>query len=244
MTTATLEAANGALRAAVEERLAASPPEHEDKGGCCEGQRFRGDALMETHRHPSSTAFVELLREMQRLHLSKSADYGSEDDPLANVRSGADFVNIEPWRGCMVRIADKVQRLLRRRASCQRSFEFLRCCAAGVTTMRQGSVVVTFRQPAIPAAKIRSTRIAISNQNPAFIALPSLAVCELRGQSEICERDYSRAALERRDEPRVWAAGRMPAGRKDRLGGLAADPKLSPANLPPAHRRQGARQAE
>ena len=111
MTTATLEAANGALRAAVQERLAASPPEHEDKVGCCEGQRFRGDALMETRRHPSSTAFVDLLREMQRLHESKSADYGSEDDPLANVRSGADFVNIEPWRGCMVRIADKVQRL-------------------------------------------------------------------------------------------------------------------------------------
>ena len=66
---------------------------------------------MQAKRHPSSTAFVDLLREMQRLHESKSADYGSEDDPLANVRSGADFVNIEPWRGCMVRIADKVQRL-------------------------------------------------------------------------------------------------------------------------------------
>jgi hypothetical protein len=61
--------------------------------------------------HPSSRRFLELLGEMERLHKSKSADYGSEDDPLANVRSGADFVNIEPWRGCMVRIADKVQRL-------------------------------------------------------------------------------------------------------------------------------------
>ena len=40
---------------------------------------------------------------MRRLHESKSADYGSEEDPLANIRQG--------WRGCMVRIADKVQRL-------------------------------------------------------------------------------------------------------------------------------------
>jgi len=130
MTAETLEQANATLRAAVEERLAATP--------CCEGQpqhvtlgydaktmkdardfiaardefeSFRGDSLLADHRHPSSAAFVRLLEEMQRLHESKSADYGSEEDPLANVRSGADFVNIEPWRGCMVRIADKVQRL-------------------------------------------------------------------------------------------------------------------------------------
>lgn len=97
---------------------------------CCEGQRqhvtlgYDAETMKEardflaareefesSRRHPSSEAFVALLGEMQRLHESKSADYGSEDDPLANIRQGADFVNIEPWRGCMVRIADKVQRL-------------------------------------------------------------------------------------------------------------------------------------
>ena len=111
--TATMEQANEALRTAVRERLAATPQDDHKMAtvSCCEGQRFRGDALLETHRHPSSTAFVDLLREMQRLHESKSLDYGSEEDPLANVRSGAEFVCIEPWRGCMVRIADKVQRL-------------------------------------------------------------------------------------------------------------------------------------
>ena len=105
--TATMAQANEALRTAVRERLAATPQDDHKMAtvSCCEGQP------MQAKRHPSSTAFVDLLREMQRLHLSKSADYGSEDDPLANVRSGADFVNIEPWRGCMVRIADKVQRL-------------------------------------------------------------------------------------------------------------------------------------
>ena len=107
---------------AVRERLANTDPNDEkmigyklDQGDpepvCCEGTRLRGDSLLRDDRHPSSVAFVKLLAEMQRLHESKSADYGSEEDPLANVRSGADFVNIEPWRGCMVRIADKVQRL-------------------------------------------------------------------------------------------------------------------------------------
>ena len=117
--TATLEAANEALRTAVEARMATTPADdpkcvgysHSPTESCCEGTRMRGDSLLKSHRHPSSTAFLELLGEMQRLHESKSADYGSEDDPLANVRSGADFVDIEPWRGCMVRIADKVQRL-------------------------------------------------------------------------------------------------------------------------------------
>jgi hypothetical protein len=60
---------------------------------------------------PGSLPFLELLEEVRQLHLSKSQDYGSESDPLANIRQGAEFVGIEPWRGCMVRVADKVQRL-------------------------------------------------------------------------------------------------------------------------------------
>jgi hypothetical protein len=121
--TLTLEMANDAMRTAVRERLEATPADDPklvgyklDQGdpepeSCCEGQRFRGDALLADRKHPSSVAFLDLLQEMRRLHESKSADYGSEDDPLANIRQGADFVNIEAWRGCMVRIADKVQRL-------------------------------------------------------------------------------------------------------------------------------------
>jgi hypothetical protein len=65
---------------------------------------------------PGSLPFLELLEEVRQLHLSKSQDYGSSSDPLANIRQGAEFVGIEPWRGCMVRIADKVQRL---RTYCQ-----------------------------------------------------------------------------------------------------------------------------
>jgi len=74
-----------------------------------EQQRLRGDGL--TREQPGSLPFLELLEELRTLHLSKSQDYGSESDPLANIRQGAEFVGIEPWRGCMVRVADKVQRL-------------------------------------------------------------------------------------------------------------------------------------
>ena len=75
-----------------------------------EQQRLRGDGITHEQR-PGSLPFLELLEEVRQLHLSKSQDYGSESDPLANIRQGAEFVGIEPWRGCMVRVADKVQRL-------------------------------------------------------------------------------------------------------------------------------------
>ena len=64
-----------------------------------------------SNERPGSLPFLELLEELRQLHLSKSQDYGSESDPLANIRQGAEFVGIEAWRGCLVRVADKVQRL-------------------------------------------------------------------------------------------------------------------------------------
>ena len=113
--TTTLEAANESLRAAVYDRLSNTPADdpkmvgYHPKPSCCEGQRFRGDSLL--REQPGSLPFLELLEEVRQLHLSKSQDYGSQNDPLANIRQGAEFVGIEAWRGCMVRVADKVQRL-------------------------------------------------------------------------------------------------------------------------------------
>lgn len=78
-------------------------------------ERLRGDGIAHVQQ-PGSLPFLELLEELRTLHLSKSQDYGSASDPLANIRQGAEFVGIEPWRGCMVRIADKIQRL---RTYCQ-----------------------------------------------------------------------------------------------------------------------------
>jgi len=76
-------------------------------------ERWRGSGLVQEQpsEQPGSLPFLELLEELRTLHLSKSQDYGSESDPLANIRQGAEFVGIEAWRGCMVRVADKVQRL-------------------------------------------------------------------------------------------------------------------------------------
>jgi hypothetical protein len=73
-------------------------------------ERLARDGIAHEQR-PGSLPFLELLEEVRQLHMSKSQDYGSESDPLANIRQGAEFVGIEPWRGCLVRVADKVQRL-------------------------------------------------------------------------------------------------------------------------------------
>jgi hypothetical protein len=122
MATLTLDEKNAALRAAVERRLYGqrADDEHpvlaEDNEADDEPDPIRGgmsaeEVIQRFAPHPSSRRFLELLDEMAELHRSKSRDYGSEEDPLANIRHGADYVSIEAWRGCMVRIADKVQRL-------------------------------------------------------------------------------------------------------------------------------------
>ena len=114
MTTA-IEDANDLVRAAVamrRERQAAGQPVEEWYDVLRPVTPSDLDTSDEVSSQPTtSRRFLDLLDEMRRLHESKSADYGSETDPLANIRQGAEFVGIEPWRGCMVRIADKVQRL-------------------------------------------------------------------------------------------------------------------------------------
>ena len=61
--------------------------------------------------YPGSLQFLEAIEEIRAIHIKKSQDYGSPADPLANIRGGAELVGIEPWRSCLVRVADKVQRL-------------------------------------------------------------------------------------------------------------------------------------
>jgi hypothetical protein len=106
---ATLEECNAALRQAVETRLA---------GGCCEGERpvcqpAFNPPPVPSAVHPTSARYFDLLQQLRAMHTSKSGDYGcpSGTDPLANIRNGAKFVGIEPWRAAMVRLSDKVTRL-------------------------------------------------------------------------------------------------------------------------------------
>lgn len=105
----TLDEANAMLKAAVAERLASTPADDPKMtgykplpaGSCCEVRQL----------HPSSQAFYDLCDRMKEMHAKKSYDYGSAHDPLANIRNGAQFVGIEPWKGAMVRLSDKVTRL-------------------------------------------------------------------------------------------------------------------------------------
>jgi hypothetical protein len=54
--------------------------------------------------------FRQLCESMANLHDKKSADYGSESDPLANIRASEEL-GIEPWKGALLRLNDKVHRL-------------------------------------------------------------------------------------------------------------------------------------
>jgi hypothetical protein len=55
-------------------------------------------------------AFERVLSELAVLHAKKSLDYGSDIDPLANIRAASDF-GIEPYIGALLRLNDKVHRL-------------------------------------------------------------------------------------------------------------------------------------
>lgn len=54
--------------------------------------------------------YLTILDELRELHLKKAADYGSDEDPLANLRGSAD-VGIEPWLGAYLRLKDKTRRM-------------------------------------------------------------------------------------------------------------------------------------
>ena len=58
----------------------------------------------------SSERFHEILSELGELHDLKQKDYGSGNDPFANVRASAEF-GIPPWLGAVLRLNDKVVRI-------------------------------------------------------------------------------------------------------------------------------------
>lgn len=109
----TLEETNAELKAAVQTRIQnvqAGKP-HEQWYDSDDRVVAIGNSSAPQRERPGSLAFMEAIEEIRQTHLKKSQDYGDPGDPLANVRSGAEFVGIEPWRGCLVRVADKVQRI-------------------------------------------------------------------------------------------------------------------------------------
>lgn len=62
-------------------------------------------------KRKGSQKFHKVLDNLRTIHEQKSSDYGDANDPLANVRRGAELIGVEAWKGCLVRIADKLQRI-------------------------------------------------------------------------------------------------------------------------------------
>ena len=120
-TTKTLEEANAALRDAVSQRLEAkqSPKQADfvDDGDAFAESLKETSALVKAvslYGRPirkGSVEFLAVLDEIKTLHLRKTLDYGDDSDALANIRNGAALIGIEPWRACLIRVADKLQRL-------------------------------------------------------------------------------------------------------------------------------------
>lgn len=106
-----LEESNASLREAVATRIKNAGKPHEHWYDSDDRVVIVGSQEDEPRQRPGSLAFMEIIEEIRQTHLKKSQDYGDPSDPLANVRSGAEMVGIEPWRGCLIRVADKVQRI-------------------------------------------------------------------------------------------------------------------------------------
>lgn len=65
--------------------------------------------LPKTH-HATSLKFKAQLDALWALHRKKAADYGTDNDPLRNIRASEE-VGIEAWRGAWLRAKDKVKRI-------------------------------------------------------------------------------------------------------------------------------------
>lgn len=52
-----------------------------------------------------------MLDEVRQLHCRKSLDYGTDADPLQNIRESAAVVNMQPWAGAILRVCDKMHRI-------------------------------------------------------------------------------------------------------------------------------------
>lgn len=131
-----LEQANKILRQAVQDRIengGAAAAATDCASGLCENEetecneryildaadelkaesetRLPGDSLLSENQRGGSPAVLEILDRAARLHSRKTLDYGSQVDPLYNIRQAAKLVNVPPWKVCLIRMADKLTRM-------------------------------------------------------------------------------------------------------------------------------------
>lgn len=65
---------------------------------------------LDIYTGPGDPRLHALLREIGFLHDKKQEDYGTDEDPFANVRQSEQW-GVPAWVGAMVRLNDKVKRL-------------------------------------------------------------------------------------------------------------------------------------
>jgi len=63
-----------------------------------------------TLRHPLSERFHQILKEVGELHDKKQKDYGTKDDPFANVRGATEF-GLPASMGAFIAMSDIMQRI-------------------------------------------------------------------------------------------------------------------------------------
>ena len=63
-----------------------------------------------TEKQNGDPRYKALLDELWLLHCKKAADYGADNDYLANLRASEAF-GIPAWLGALIRLNDKVKRL-------------------------------------------------------------------------------------------------------------------------------------
>jgi len=68
------------------------------------------DTMHFTLKQSGSPEFITVLEGIKELHQSKSRDYGTNADPLANIK-GSEAFGLPSWIGVSIRIQDKMFRI-------------------------------------------------------------------------------------------------------------------------------------
>ena len=70
-----------------------------------------GRVVVATVAHRGDPDFLAALDELRAMHLSKGSDYADLTDPLRNYVRSSEDCGVEPWRGALLRLAEKYHRI-------------------------------------------------------------------------------------------------------------------------------------
>ena len=72
--------------------------------------KFYDKTIFDLKRKFTNPTAIDILENMQAVYEAKDSDYSATGKPMGNLRKCED-AGIEAWRGCLVRIGDKMSRL-------------------------------------------------------------------------------------------------------------------------------------